>query len=218
MMRSVLSFLLLGASLCAAGCDGGSGGSGGSGGQTTTTSGGSGGATGGSGGATSSGGTGGATMTSHLQDYGTCSDMGTPLAEETLFDEYNGSLLWVESAVSWNGAAGPHVHEEVITDQAAYQVFEDNGLPPVDFTTSVVMIAAMRNLTAGGGGPAPQGHTLTTVDGAPNLEFSWAYGPVWAGEGCVTYNLAAYALIAVKIPIPDKAPTFCAHVDSGCGP
>ncbi|MFO0592168.1 MAG: hypothetical protein U0441_31785 [Polyangiaceae bacterium] len=214
MKLSFLSFLVLGASLCAAGCDGGSGGSGGSGGGTTTASGGSGGATGGTGGAT--GGTGGATVTSHLQDYGTCSDTGTPLTYETIYDESNGALFWLDSAVSWNNAGGPMVHEEVITDQAAYQVFQDNGLPAVDFTTSEVLLVAARNPAAGGGGPYPHDYSLAMVDGAPNLTFNWSWGPVWNGSACITYNLELWALVAVKIPIPDKAPTFCAHVDSGC--
>ena len=57
---------------------------------------------------------------------------------------------------------------------------------------------------------------ITLVDGAPHMDIEYGFLDMWTPDGCASCDLVAWSLVAVKIAIPAKPPTFCTHVTTGC--
>ncbi len=214
-MKRFSSLLVVSIVVLVAGCGGEGGGSAGGGAGGTTATGGTGGAT-----ATGGGGAGGAAPTQSTTDYGVCNTGGSssPLDSEVIFDENNADTLsWIDNGLNFGQcSASCSVVNEVVSDQQHYQVYEDHGLPPVDFATSVVLVTAARDGAACGSGVSAGTPLVTLVDGAPHMDMAYGFLSQKMPGGCATCNLIAWSLFAVKIAVPDKAPTFCTSVTTGC--
>jgi hypothetical protein len=144
---------------------------------------------------------------------GTCALTGasTPLAYTLLSSTTRDAL---SGPTSLNGVVtgmvtyGEDAWTDVVTSQAEYQWFLDQGFPAVDFTTSTVLATGVE-YGCNPDDPSPVDVTVTSVGGVPHLDATYAPDVVPGVPGCACDFISGWSVAVVEIASGGPTPTLC---------